>query len=116
MYLILRWLINALGLLAIGYFIPGIEVGSLYYAMVLVIVIGAVSLTIGTVLKIITFPINILTLGISNLIVNAIIFWLVSTFIQGFEISSWVGGFLGALLYTVVTTFSAWLYRESYMH
>ena len=114
--MILRWLINALGLLAIGYFIPGIEVGSLYYALILVVVIGLVHFVLGTILKVITFPINIITLGLSNLVINGLIFWFVSTFIQGFEITVWWAGFLGAILYTVVTTLSAWFYRESYLH
>ena len=114
--MILRWLINALGLLAIGYFIPGISVEGFYAAMILVVVIGLVNSVIGMVLKIITWPINIITLGISNLVINGIIFWFVSTFIQGFEIATWWAAILGAVVYTIVTTFSNWLYRESYMH
>jgi putative membrane protein len=84
--------------------------------MVLVVVIGLVNFIPGMILKIITFPINVVTLGISNLVVNALVFWFVSTFIQGFEITTWWGGLLGATIYTVITTFSAWLYRESYLH
>ena len=84
--------------------------------MILVVVIGLVNSVIGMVLKIITWPINIITLGISNLVINGIIFWFVSTFIQGFEIATWWAAILGAVVYTIVTTFSNWLYRESYMH
>lgn len=116
MYMILRWLINAIGLLAIGYFIPGIEVESLYYAMILVVVIGLVNSVLGMILKLITWPINILTLGLSNLVINAVIFALVAKYIQGFDIQVWWAAVLGAVLYTIVTTFSSWLYKESYMH
>lgn len=116
MYMILRWLINALGLLGIGYFIPGITVDGFYAALVLVVVIGLVNSVVGMVLKIITWPINIITLGISNLIINAILFWFVSTFVQGFEIATWWAAVLGAVIYTVITIFSNWLYKESYMH
>jgi putative membrane protein len=114
--MILRWLINALGLLAIGYFIPGIEITSFYYAMILVVVIGLVNAVLGMILKLITWPINILTLGLSNLVINAIIFWFVASFIQGFDITIWWAAILGALIYTAITTFSAWMYKESYMH
>lgn len=116
MYLILRWLINALGLLAIGYFIPGIEIQGLYYAFILVVVIGLVNAVLGMILKIITMPINVLTLGISNLVINAVIFFLVARYFQGFDITVWWAALLGAVAYTVVTTFSTWLYRESYLH
>lgn len=114
--MILRWLINALGLLAIGYFIPGVHVESLYAAMILVVVIGLVNAVLGMILKLITFPINILTLGLSNLVINALIFWWVATFIQGFSIATWWAALLGAAIYTVVTIFSGWMYKESYMH
>ncbi|KKQ78622.1 MAG: hypothetical protein UT02_C0061G0007 [Parcubacteria group bacterium GW2011_GWC2_38_7] len=114
--MILRWLINAIGLLAIGYFIPGIEVSGLYSAMVLVVVIGLVNAVLGMVLKLITWPINILTLGLSNLVINAIILGLVAKYIQGFDIQVWWAAVLAAIIYTVVTTFSSWLYKESYMH
>jgi len=115
MYMILRWVINALGLLAIGYFVPGIEVQSFYYALVLVVILGLVNSVIGLILKIITWPINIITLGLSNLVINAILFWWVSSFVQGFEITVWWAAILAAFVYTAISTFSSWLYKESYM-
>ena len=116
MYMILRWLINAVGLLAIGYFIPGITIESLYYAIILVVVMGLVNSVLGVILKIITWPINIVTLGLSNLVINAVIFGLVAKYLQGFEVETWWAAVLGAVIYTVITTFSSWLYKESYMH
>lgn len=116
MYMILRWLINAIGLLAIGYFVPGIEVSGLYYALIIVVVFGLVNAVIGLIVKAITLPINIITLGVSNLIVNAILFYFVSTFLQGFEITVWWAALIGAIVYTFITTFSSWMYKESYMH
>lgn len=116
MYMILRWLINALGLLAIGYFVPGISVDSFYPAMILVIAIGLINSVVGMVLKIITWPVNIITLGVSNLVINAILFYVVSTFMQGLEIQTWWAAVIGAVAYTIITIFSNWLYKESYMH
>jgi len=114
--MILRWLINAIGLLAIGYFVPGITIASFYYAMILVVVLGLINAVIGMILKLITLPINIITLGLSNLIINAILFWFVSTFLQGFDVSNWWAAFIGATIYTFITIFSGWMYKESYMH
>jgi len=114
--MILRWLINALGLLAIGYFIPHIEVENFYYALIVVVIFGLVNAVLGLIIKAITLPINIITLGLSNLVINAILFYFVSTFIQGFDITVWWAAFLGALIYTFITTFSSWMYKESYMH
>ena len=116
MYMILRWAINAIGLLAIAYFVPGILVENLYYAMILVLVLGLINAVLGLIIKAITLPINIITLGLSNLVVNSFLFYFVSTFIQGFEVEVWWAAFIGAVLYTVITTFSSWMYKESYMH
>ena len=116
MYMILRWLMNAMGLLAIGYFIPHIEVGGFYSAVILVVVMGLINAVLGLIVKAITLPINIISLGLSNLVINAFLFYFVSTFIQGFEITAWWAAFLGAVIYTMITTFSSWMYKESYMH
>jgi putative membrane protein len=112
MYLILRWLINALGLLGIAYLVPGIEVSSFYIALVLVVILGIVNALLGSLIKLLTLPLTILTLGLFNLVVNGLMFWLVSTFIDGFSVSGFWIAVLGALLYTVITTLTGWWLKK----
>ncbi|HUT22209.1 MAG TPA: phage holin family protein [Candidatus Bipolaricaulota bacterium] len=112
MRLILTWLLNALGLLAIAYLVPGIGVEKFYIALILVLILGIVNAIIGNILKLLTLPITILTLGLSNLIINGLMFWLVSTFIKGFAVSGFWAAVLGALLYTLVTTLTGLLLRR----
>jgi len=112
MYLILRWLLNALGLLAIAYLVPGIFVEKLYIALILVVILGIVNAVLGGLIKLLTLPLTILTLGLFNLVVNGLMFWFVSTFIKGFEVSGFWIAVLGALLYTLVTTLTGWLLKK----
>lgn len=112
MYLILRWLLNALGLLAIAYLVPGIFVERLYIALILVVVLGIVNALLGGLIKLLTLPLTILTLGLFSLVVNGLMFWFVSSFIKGFYVSGFWIAVLGALLYTLVTVLTGWLLKK----
>ena len=82
--LITRLLINVLALLLVAYYIPGISVDGFYTALVVALILGLLNLTIKPILVILTLPINILSLGLFTFVINAGLFWFVSTFIDGF--------------------------------
>lgn len=94
MKLIIRLLINAGFLLVAPYLISGLEVKSFYVAIITAIVLGVVNALIRPLLVALTLPINILTLGLFTFVINALLVWFVSSFIQGFALS----GFWPALL------------------
>ncbi len=101
MKLLLRWLINSLILILIAYFVSGIEVSSIYIALITALFLGLVNALIRPLLILITLPINILTLGLFTLVINALLFWFVATFVQGFEVASFVSAFIGAFLLAI---------------
>ena len=72
MRLILRWLINAVSLLVVAYFVPGFVVHSFMDALIAALVFGLVNATLGAVLRVLTFPITVLTLGLFLIVLNAI--------------------------------------------
>lgn len=102
MKLIFKWLILSGALLVAPYIIPGISISNFYSALVAVFVLGILHITIRPVLLLLTLPINLLTLGLFSLVVNAIIFWLLSTIVKGFQVDGFVAAFLGALFVSVV--------------
>ena len=67
-------------------------------AIIVAVVLAIVNSTIGPFLKILTLPINILTLGLFSLIINVLIVLLVARIVPGFEIT----GFWVALVFAVV--------------
>ncbi|HEY5383450.1 MAG TPA: phage holin family protein, partial [Candidatus Paceibacterota bacterium] len=76
-------LTTAVTLLLISRYIPGILVESFYTALIVSLIWGILGLTVRPVLKILTLPINILTLGLFSFVLNALLFWFLATFIAG---------------------------------
>jgi len=99
----LYWLLNALALLLVAYFVPDIHVSGLDVAMVAAIVIGLVNILIRPILVILTLPITILTLGLFILIINGLLFWGVGHYLQGFEVRTIIAGIIGALAYSLIS-------------
>ncbi len=103
MNLLLRWLLNAIALLLVAYLVPGFGVSSLYTALVVALVLGIVNAIIKPVLILVTLPINILTLGLFTLVINAVLIWFVSTLIKGFTISSFTAALIGGAILWVIS-------------
>ena len=88
MAILLRWVINAVALLAITQLFEGFSVSGFYIALIAALVLGLINAVIRPVLLILTLPINILSLGLFTFVINAGLLWFVSTFIKGFVIES----------------------------
>jgi len=101
MKLLLVWLLNALALLAVAYFVPNIHVAGFTTALVAALVIGLVNMLIRPILVILTLPITILTLGLFILVINGVLFYAVGHWLQGFEVRTLMAGIIGAIVYSV---------------
>lgn len=103
MYLILRWLINTLALILVAWLIPGIEIRNFYSALMAALCLGIVNAIVRPILILLTLPINLLTLGLFTLFINALMFWFVASFVKGFEIVDFWVAFWAALIYWLIT-------------
>jgi len=103
MKLFLRWLASTATLLALANYLPGIVVNSFYNALIAALILGFVNALIRPLLLVLTLPVNILTLGFFTLVINACLFWFVSTVVQGFEVVGFMSAFWGALGMWVVS-------------
>lgn len=101
--LLVVWLINALALLAVAYVLPGIVVADFTTAMVAALVLGLVNTLIRPVLILLTLPATILTLGLFIFVINGLLFWMVGSWLQGFTVSGFWWGVLGAIVYSIVS-------------
>jgi putative membrane protein len=102
MHLLIVWLVSAVSLLIVAYIVPGFRVDGFKAALIAALVIGLVNGTIGLLLKILTFPLTILTLGIMWLVVNALMLLLASKLVSGFQLSGFWAAFFGAILLSIV--------------
>lgn len=98
---ILRWVVNAVLLMLIPYIVPGIEIKNFGTALVAALVLAFVNALIKPILILLTLPINLLTLGLFILVINALMFWLVSAIVKGFYISGFWPAFFAALVFSI---------------
>jgi putative membrane protein len=103
MKLLIGWLLNALALLAVAYFVPDIHVSSFMAALIAALVIGLANMLIKPILLILTLPVTIITLGLFIFVINGILFWLAGYFIQGFDVKTITAGIIGAIVYSIIS-------------
>lgn len=98
MRILLNILISGIAVAIAAYLTPGAQVDGYMTAVIVAVVLAIVNSTIGPFLKVLTLPLNILTLGLVSLIINILMVLLVARLVPGFEIS----GFWIALVFAVV--------------
>ncbi len=104
MGILINWLLAALAIMATAYLLPGVSLSGFVPALVTALVLGLVNAFIKPLLLLLTLPINILTLGLFTLVINALLIMLVSKLVSGFQVQ----GFWWALVFSVVLTVVNW--------
>jgi putative membrane protein len=102
MKLLVHWILSALCLLVVARFVPGFFVSGFGTALIAALVIGLVNGTIGMLLKILTFPLTILTFGIVWLLINAFMLKFAALFVPGFEVRGLWPAFWGGLILSIL--------------
>jgi putative membrane protein len=100
--LLADWILSALALLLVAHVVPGFEVGSFGAALVAAIVVGLANATLGLLLKILTFPLTIFTLGIFWFVINAFMLKIAAAVVPGFMIEGFLPAFLGAVVLALI--------------
>ena len=105
---IIRVAINAVGLYAAVWLIPGIDyLGDWTGILWLALIIGLLNALVRPLLKFLTCPLIILTLGLGTLLINTLLFWLTGVignqFQAGFSVDGFWPAFWGALIVSLVS-------------
>ena len=103
MRILLVWLVNALALIAVAYLLPSITVSSFTSALIAALVLGLVNAVIRPVLVVLTLPVTIITLGLFIFVINALLFWLVGSILDGFRVQGFGGALIGSILFSIVS-------------
>jgi putative membrane protein len=109
MRLLLHWILSATALWIVAHFVPGIYVSGPKAALIAALVIGLINATIGAILKILTFPLTILTLGLFWFVINALMLELAASFVDGFQVSGFIPALIGAVLMSLVSSVLQWI-------
>ena len=109
MKLFFRFVFMVLAVLAADYLISGIHVDAITTALIAGAALTIIQVIIKPVVKILTLPITIITLGLFLLILNALFFWFVSGLVPGMTVDNFTAALLGSLVVSVLN----WLYDRT---
>lgn len=119
MKLAVRWIITSLALLAAAWLVPGIRVMGNAWMVVAAtaVILGLVNAVIRPILKFLSCPLVILTLGLFVLVINGLMLWLssyiaVHWFGLGFYIDGFWPAFWGALVVSIVSVVLSALVKD----
>ena len=74
------------------------------------LILGLVNTFIRPIIKLLAIPVNVLTLGLFNIIINAGMLWIVDYFVDNFRISGFWGYLWSSLLISIITVLLTWLF------
>jgi len=114
---IIRWMINAVGLYAAVWIVDGISyLGNWTGILWLALIFGLLNALLRPLLKFLTCPLIILTLGLFTLVINTVMLLLTSSVGQSFGFNFSVDGFwtalLGSLVISVVSIVMSVIFRD----
>lgn len=103
MGLFIRLSINALSLILMTRFIPGLYLASFSTAIWAALVWGLVNTLVRPIFSFFTFPLQLITLGLFTLVLNGAMLTLTAKLVPGFTIQSFSAAFIGALVLSLIS-------------
>ena len=103
MMLFVRLVVNAAALLLVAYLVPGVHVSGFLTALGVALILGIVNAVLRPILILLSLPLEILTLGLFTLVINAALFYFVGKLHIGLNVDSFRAAFLGSLILSIVS-------------
>ncbi len=108
----IRWLSNVIALIATVQLLPGLSARDWHAYWLGALVLGLLNAFVRPVLLFLTLPLNILTLGLFTILLNAAIFFAVGYIIPPLIIKNYPWAIAGSLLFSAFSTLLSWLLHE----
>ncbi|MEE3229050.1 MAG: phage holin family protein [Chloroflexota bacterium] len=115
-----RWAVNVIAIWVVFQFVPGVTPVATSLDVVIVngLILGLVNLIVRPLLRLVTFPLIIATLGLGTLIINTCMFllagWIGSYIGYGFSVDGFVAAFVAALVVSIVTVPTNLVFRLAF--
>ncbi|MBR6249161.1 MAG: phage holin family protein [Muribaculaceae bacterium] len=103
--MIARLLILAVAVWITAWLLPGVSIDPWWAALVVAVLLGLINTFIRPVVKLLALPLNIITLGLFSLVINALMVLLCAWIYERMT----VDGFLDALWFSIVLTVVNWV-------
>jgi putative membrane protein len=112
MRFILEILFMGLAMLLGAYLVPGVQIDGFGSAIIAALLIALANATVGFVLRLLTFPLNILTLGLVSFLITVLMVLLVDHLMTGFNTSGFISAAILAIVVAVIKTILGALIRD----
>jgi putative membrane protein len=109
MRFLLHWIVSALCVLVVARLVPGISVRGFGTALLAALAIGVINGTLGVVLKLVSLPLIVLSLGLFWWVINAVLLKLAALVVPGFSVQGFWPALWGALALSVLNLMTRWL-------
>ncbi|PIS30100.1 MAG: hypothetical protein CO001_03075 [Candidatus Portnoybacteria bacterium CG_4_8_14_3_um_filter_40_10] len=114
MRFIIRILANSLAIYLAAYFIPDVTVkGGWKIFLICGLVLSLINIIIKPILKLISLPLIIITLGFFSLVINILTIWLLTKFVSQLSITGLVALVLTTILVSIVNWIVSFLFKKT---
>jgi putative membrane protein len=112
-HFVIRWIITTIAVVVTAWIIPGIRVQGTGATLGAALLLGILNAFARPVLLLLSAPLILLSLGFFILIINALLLYLVPTFVPGFVVDSFGSAFWGAIVIGLVSWVLSAFFRGS---
>lgn len=103
--MLIKWVLFALALMLTAWLIPGITVSTIWAALLACVIIAIINIFIKPVIQLLTLPINIVTIGLFTLVINAVLFMLAAWISPGVQVDGFLSALFGSAVYSILSMF-----------
>lgn len=102
--LLLKFTVSAIAVYLIATYIPGIDVDSSKTVLLVALAWSLITMFIRPVLKVLTFPITLITFGLFSFILNALLFFGMTYVVPGFAVTGIIPALIGSILLSLASS------------
>src|SRR3954464_15350823 len=102
---LLSWLAVSIAVGLTAWLLPGMDVDGGFFAVVLIAAVwGVVNAIIGTIIRVLSLPLTVMTLGLFSLVINAILLMVTAWIVDRLEVDNFFVAVVAALIISLVST------------
>lgn len=96
--------VNAISLYTVSHLVDNMYIGSLKALLILTLIFGVLNLTVKPLLKLLSFPITFLTLGLFSLVINGIVLKLAFMLVSNVSLYGFANAIMSSILLSIANT------------
>lgn len=101
--LLIRWLLGAVALFLTTKIVPGLHITDAQSVLLAVLILGLLNAIIRPIVNFFTGCLQVLTLGLLTLVINALFFWWAGNLVGGFEVDGFWPAFWGSIVMSIIS-------------